>query len=145
MDQPECKTIVDNEAERLALRLGIPHWDLLIECVPLPDDEQGWTRRGNVEIKPEYNKAHIRLNPEAFSIPPDVLKTLRHEMLHVVLSPFDQFLAIIRPVLERNKTVEKMALAAWTQSAEKAVINLERMYRGLVNEDPEPPIAAKEP
>ncbi len=138
MDRSECKAIVEREIEPMMERLGIPHWRLQVSYGPIPSDDPEWETRGEVTVKPNYNQAMIRLNPDAFDDETALLKTLRHELFHVVLTPYDVFIAIVKPLLTPSEAVESMATAAWRNACEQAVINLERMHHGLTERKPEP-------
>lgn len=131
MDRSEVKAVVDREIVALRDALGLNHWSITFSYDPIDSGQANWQMHGNVEIKPEYDKAYVRLNPESFDTPDEVFHTLRHELLHVVLSPYDVYRKVIAPMFEAEPIATKMAEAAWTQSIEQAVIHLERMYRGL--------------
>jgi hypothetical protein len=122
-------------------RLGIPHWGIVCTYEPIPSADDDWQHRADCQIAVNYNKALIRFNPEAFDDEADLVKTIRHELFHIVLSPYDVFLAVVRPLLEPTEVVGEMARAAWTHAIEQGVVNLERMYLGLT--DPPADLAGK--
>jgi hypothetical protein len=66
---------------------------------------------------------------------------LRHELFHVVLSPYDLY---ERAVANAGLTddMDRVLGRVWTHVMEKAVINLERAFHGLTAE---PPVSTTEP
>src|SRR5260370_42055938 len=91
MDRSEVKAIVDAEIGLLMRRLGISHWKVTVSYDPERCDGDGVLKRGECTRLVDYNSAHIRLNPESFDDGVCVLRTLRHELYHIVLSPFDLY------------------------------------------------------
>jgi hypothetical protein len=130
MDRSEVKAIVEREAGPLMERLGIGHWRVKVTYDPSGVDQDGHLQDGECTRLVDYDSAHISLNPESFDDEEGVIRTLRHELFHIVLSPFDLYcgsvdkLDILGPtgvILDR----------VWNHACERAVINLERMFNGL--------------
>src|SRR3954447_2607620 len=91
MDRSEAKAIVEREIEALLRQLGLEHWKIAVSYDPERTDSDGHVKHGECTRLLDYESAHISLNPESFDDQDDVLRTLRHELFHVVLSPFDLF------------------------------------------------------
>lgn len=138
MDRSAVKAIVDREIEPLLRRLGIPHWRITVSYEPAPPDADGRYVAGHVNRRVDYDQAHVTLNPEAFDDESDVLRVLRHELMHVVLSPYDVFLNAVQSTLDGHAAAPALQ-SVWTHCMERAVIHLERMYRGLTDPPPPPP------
>lgn len=129
MDASEVRKLVEEHAPRLRDALGISHWTIAFRYGPLGGDGDFRTL-GRCEAYDEYLKACIRLDPEAFDAPEEVLATLRHELYHVVLAPMD--LAI--NAASRHFPDERASDAirdVWRHQLEATVLALERMYVGL--------------
>lgn len=136
MDRSAVKAIVEREIEGLQLRLGIPHWRIVVDY-DLRRSNEGYTTQGECGWRVDYNKASISLDPDAFDDERETLEVLRHELFHLLLSPFTVFLNTIKPLLRNDRSRSDMAENVWTYASEQAVINLERMYRGLTAPPPE--------
>jgi hypothetical protein len=132
MDRSAVKAIVDREIEPLMDRLGIGHWKIRVNYRPEATDEVGRLRHGECTRLVDYNSAGIVLNPEAFDDEADVLASLRHELFHVVLSPFDLFMQAARAALGDDRSALATLERVWDHAVEKAVINLGRIWYGLV-------------
>lgn len=130
MDRSQVKAIVERELEPLMERLGIPHWNITASYSPLSPDDG---RRVHAEItrNSNYNSAHIDFNPEPTEDEAHLLKVLRHELFHVLLSPYDLYGRAVEALLEDDPVKQKVFDEVLTNSMEQAVINLERMYAGL--------------
>ena len=135
MDRSAVKAIVDREIESLMKRLGIQHWTVAVRYEPEAERPDGQIRRGFCSPNLDYNTAAIQFNPEAFDTEEEVLHVLRHELLHVVLSPYDLYKNALAPVLDTDPAKVEVFAVLWTHVIEKAVINLNRMYLGLTQKD----------
>jgi hypothetical protein len=133
MDRSEAKSIVDREIAGLQEKFGVPHWSLVISFGPLGDN--GVARiKGRCTRQVDYNRAHIELDPEELDDEADVLKTLRHELFHVVLAPFDLYSQAADALAPRDSPAESMLDRLWTHALEQAVIALERLHAGLTSD-----------
>lgn len=130
MDRTVVKAIVDREIGPLMRRLGIRHWGVVVDY-DLRRSADGFEARGECNWHPDYDKAAISLDPDAFADEAEVLEVLRHELFHVVLSPFTVFLNAVKPLTRDDEVKAEMAHSVWDHASEMAVINLERMYLGL--------------
>jgi hypothetical protein len=133
MDRSEVRAIVGREIGPLMQRLGIDHWDVTVSYASSAEDSDGWIEHGRCTRMIDYNKATITLNPESFNDEMAVLKTLRHELFHVVLAPFDLYSSAVDQVIDGDHAAHGLVDRVWTHACEGAVIALERMYRGLTS------------
>lgn len=134
MDRSAVKTIVDREIELLMERLGIPHWKIRVEY-EVEQPSNGRVRNGECEWLVDYNSATVRLNPDSLEDEAHVLKVLRHELFHILLSPYSVAHNVILPLTEADSVKDKMLQSVWTHAMEQAIINLERMYNGFMKGD----------
>lgn len=134
MDLSAVKTIVDRELEPLMARFGIGHWRIVVSYAPTDADEEGWQRRGRCSRMVDYNQAHITLNSDAFEDEADCVKTLRHELLHIVAAPWDIVWNAAWPLVKDDPIKAGLLDSIHTHAMEQAIVNLERMYRGLTDD-----------
>jgi hypothetical protein len=137
MDRSAARAIVDREIQSLPGRLGIPHWDVQIGLDLRGDD--GVSRiAGQCTVDIDRNKAFIEFCPDEIDDEGHLLEVLRHELFHVVLSPFDLFTSAVDEALAGDDAGIRVLKRIRAHAVEKAVINLERMYQGLTKGKPEP-------
>ncbi len=132
MDRSVAQRIIARETGPLMALLGIGHWRI-VTTMDLADDHT----LGQCETLIDYNRATIAFNPALFSDEKSLLKTIRHELFHVVLSPFDLFMETINQI-EALEPLRPALTRLWTHAQEMGVVNLERMFHGLTT-PPEPP------
>jgi hypothetical protein len=127
MDRSAVRAIVERELEPLRERLGLGHWDLDIEYGPIEGGQRGRCSRAA-----DYDRATIELDPEQVEDEADALKVLRHELFHLVHSPFDLYSCAVDNA-GLGKTMDDVLDRVWRHACEKTVINLERLYQGLTS------------
>jgi hypothetical protein len=84
MDKSEIRAIVEEHLPHLKQSLGLNHWVINVEYKKLDDDVSGECR-----ARYPYHRADLKLDPAELHSRAAVLETLRHELLHVVLSPIN--------------------------------------------------------
>jgi hypothetical protein len=131
MDRSDVKAFADRELEPLKRRLGLSQWEIKLSCSCEAADGDGFVKRGECTRLIDYQSAHISLNPEAFEDEESLLKTLRHELFHIVLAPFDLYASLVAAAVEDNTAVRDMLDRVKDHSCELSVINLERMFQNL--------------
>lgn len=130
MDRSEVQKVVDREMPGLMERFGIRHWKVTVTYGPIGDD--GVCRlQGRCTRHVDYNRAHVELDPEEHDDEADLLGTLRHELYHVVLSPFDLYSQAADVLTPKASAEESMLERVWRHAVEQAAINLERLFLGL--------------
>jgi hypothetical protein len=138
MDRSQVKKIVDEHIEGLMGRLGIPHWHIIVSY-DLRSDNGIARIKGRCTRTIDYNKAHIEFDPEECEDEADVLKTLRHELFHIVASPFDLYMQAADQCTEKDSPAEAILNRIFDHAVEKVMINLERMFIGLTDGPAEVP------
>lgn len=128
MDRSAVEAIAAKALGPLMERLAIGHWEITVSC----DFHQDGTL-GDCSRLWDYEKATIRLNPSALADEQAVLETLLHELMHVVLAPFDHYSTAAEAVIGERHVCRPLLDLAWNNSAEKAVLNLIRMYGNLMD------------
>jgi hypothetical protein len=138
MDRSAVKAIVDREIEPLMKRLGIPHWRIVVGYEPESTDDPDRYCRGRNFRLVDYNRARVVLNPEGCDTEEEVLETLRHELEHVVISPFDVYLNAVTAAIPKDSPLAEVLESVWIHAMEQTVVNLNRMYLGLTGGDDGP-------
>jgi hypothetical protein len=138
MDRSAVKAIVDREIEPMMERLGVPHWQIVVSY-DLRDDNGICRTKGRCTRAIDYNKARIEFDPEECEDEADVLKTLRHELFHIVASPFDLYMQAADQCTKEDSPEEAILDRVFDHAVEKVMINLERMFIGLTDKSAESP------
>jgi hypothetical protein len=145
MDRSAVKRVVDENIEPMMARLGIGHWHVVVSY-DLRADNGMCRTKGQCTRAIDYNKAHIELDPEECDDEADVLKTLRHELFHIVASPFDLYVQAADQCTKEDSPEEAILNRVFDHAVEKVMINMERMFNGLTAKPPEsPPVPVSEP
>lgn len=131
MERKDAKKIIDRELVPLMERLGIPHWKVVITLGPIEQRPEcsniiGWCVR-----YPDYNQAEITINFDDIEDETMLMRTLVHELFHIVISPFDVYRDTITQHIEPDSHEGRSECRLFTYVVEQTIINLERMYRGL--------------
>jgi hypothetical protein len=134
LDRSEVKRIVEANIELLMEMTGVSHWEISISYQPREVTDDGMMNAGDCNRAIDYNSAHITLNPEAFDVEDEVLKTLRHELFHVVLSPFDLYTTAVSTIVAGD--AKSILQRVSDHATEKAVKNLERLWYNAVTKRP---------
>jgi hypothetical protein len=140
VDRGQVKAIVDREIEPLMARLGVPHWHVTVSYDLRADDGTCRTN-GRCTRVIDYNQAHIELAPGELDDEAHVLKMLRHELFHIVASPFDLYMQAADQYTKADSPEEAVLRRVFDHAVEQAMINLERMFTGLTSPPDAPPPA----
>jgi hypothetical protein len=149
LDQSAVERIARRELESLMEVLGISHWRITVEY-ELPPDEgdgrhpRGWQTTAECGLNTPYNQATIRIDPGRIDDRDHLIKELRHELFHVLLSPYRLYRHVQAATIREGSPADEQEDRLWDYCDEQAVINLERMYRGLTAGAPQAPPVARE-
>ncbi|HEX2864271.1 MAG TPA: hypothetical protein VHN99_06860 [Deinococcales bacterium] len=127
MTTGEILALVERHQGAFKDALHLSHWHLVLDFDER--DPPKADRAAEVEIQPDYDKATIRFYTQTLAGANErqVLHALRHELLHVVLAPYDVMEDAARAALHGKKA----ALRAFDRTAfyarEQAVICLQRI------------------
>jgi hypothetical protein len=145
VDKSAVKEIVEREIGKYLSMFGIPHWRIKISYEPDAETQEA----GRCTRQYDYNQAWILLNPELLEDEARVLEILRHELYHIVLSPYDLYATAVEDTLGEDHKAAPALERVWRHAMEKTVINLGRMYVGLTESEtargshPTPVVPAK--
>lgn len=120
MDLSEVRSIVNEHLKPIRDALQLQDWHIDTEYLPIGDN-----KAARIRITPRYRKALIQFDPAAQDDRENVLRNLRHELLHLVLAPFTSYsLAVGEFVPEANSNLDDRLYA---DACELTVGNLERI------------------
>ena len=134
MDRSAVAEIVAEHLPRLSAQCGLHHWEITVGYAAEPADDDGSLTRGECTRLVDYHSAHVSLNPDAFADADGVLATLRHELFHIVLAPFDLYTSAVERI-ELPDVAADLLERVRDHAVERAVAGLERMWVGLTATD----------
>lgn len=123
MDKSAVGRVVDAHMRRLMWRLQVQAWK-----VDITYGRPGGGRWvASCERAAPYLRATIELDPDAHADEAAVVESLRHELLHLLLAPFDQYRDLVTCALAPDSPMDEAERGAWRYAVEQTVGNLERM------------------
>lgn len=125
MKKKQAQDLLDRFFDPMRHTLGIGHYQLNLALKRLGLADSGAVG-GMVARRLNYHSADIYLDPENLENPEAFLRTLRHEMIHVLLADFDHFKAMALTAAPEGLARE-MLETTWTHASELTVLNIERM------------------
>lgn len=134
MDKSQAQGIVERHLDSMVRMLGLGHWEVMVTYDLDVATDSAHAIAGRCHPDGDYNQAWIEIDPSRFDDEAALLRLLRHELFHVVLSPFNLFDEVVGAMLQKDRRLAPAADRVWTHAAEKAVINLERMYHALTTQ-----------
>lgn len=117
MDSSAVKAIVDREWQGMARAMGLHRWKIRFDYGSLEDAAE-------CERDLSYYRATIRFDPARAIDEADVLDSLRHELTHLLLAPFDQYRITMAALIRDDSPESRMEDAAWHYACEHAVISV---------------------
>lgn len=128
MDTSYVKAIVEANIAAMVDALCLNHWRI----------EIGYTSTGHDNWKAkcdrsggDYYIAEITIDPAMHDDSTDVLRSLRHELLHLHLAPFDLYRDLMTQHIEEDTPAERQEQRAFTYAVEQMLGNLERMLANI--------------
>lgn len=103
MDKSQCKAIIDGHIKQLRFAMGLQSWKVSFiydHCGGAAKD--GFATRAHVVRRGEYYQASITVDPAEFNTQHEVLKALRHELLHLFHAEFDTYDQVVQRALSEN-------------------------------------------
>jgi len=123
MDESAVIKIVEANLERLMQAVGVPHWTITVNYGPCDSSP---TAAGEVDLTAaSYWRAAITINPYQHSEEKDVIDTLVHELLHVVIAPMELLAQTARQHVQSEAAEEALQVVN-THAVEQTVLALER-------------------
>lgn len=137
MDKSALRKLVNDHCGPLMQDFGLPHWTVTT-FYDLRDWHDGLVTKATCTPRYDYCQATINFDPETFEDGDEkaVLKTLRHELFHIVLSPFNLLRRAAVDFCQNDPVKLGLLDTVWDHVIETGVIHLERMYHGLTHKEP---------
>jgi hypothetical protein len=132
MDRSEVEAFVRRKLPELQRVFGLDRWTILLQFGPR--DLRG---PADCDRDARYDLATIGFDPEKIDDPQELETFIRHELFHIVHSPFDLFWSLATASLD-DADMER-ARRAWSFASEQQVLVLERLYQGLAAHFSTPP------
>lgn len=120
--------IVERALEPMSAALAVPHWriNVTVGRCSNPNHVASCSRQA------EYYQAQIIIDPDKAEDEDDVLNSLRHELLHVVLGDVDLMFDAMR---DEDGHVSVHQHRMWEFAVERMVATLEKLLHNLRDED----------
>jgi hypothetical protein len=143
LDRSAVKAIVEAHIDEYKEILGIAHWHVTVG-LDLRDSDAKATVSGECTWYIDYERAAIRLDPDALDSEEEVLEVLRHELFHILLAPFSIFWGAVEPLFKGNATTRATLHSVRIHAVERCLINIERLYGNLTRKE-DPPCSTPSP
>jgi hypothetical protein len=125
MDRSRVRKIVEKRLPAMQERFGLGRWKVRLEFVP----REGHGDSADVSRNTSYNLATIGFDPELQEDEAQVVRDLRHELIHLVLGPIDVLWAQLTVGLEGDRL--EAATRAWRYAIEQTVLNVEALLDNI--------------
>jgi hypothetical protein len=124
VDASEVKRIVEANMRPMSEALGVHHWFFNIDYHSTGNENWKASCSRNID----YHHAHIIIDPAHCHSEKDVLESLRHEMLHVILAPFDLYRDLVTQHIQEDSVEARQERRAFNYAVEQMVLRLEKMF-----------------
>lgn len=94
MDRSEVKNIVDEHIRFMIWDLQLQKWE--IECSFDPEEDN---IKASCKAEPAYMHALINIDPTKHNVEEDVLRSLRHELIHIFDSPYETYRKMVGQII----------------------------------------------
>ena len=133
MDQSKVREIVFAHAEELVEAFGLRGWTLRFEFDTSGNDGDS-VESGSCVRWIDYQLATIKINSAAYDDGDEaaVLRTLRHELFHVVEASNLVFFQTVMAIHDGDAKVVAMLESIKSHVSERNVMALEQMYQGVM-------------
>ena len=114
--------------EPMSQALHVAHWDIKLEVKHIASKEGA---AAQVFMDNDYHKARIVIDHRECDSEADVCRYLRHELIHLLLGPFDLYADTTREALkgvDGASSLLDVDHRVFTHAVEQAVLNLERVF-----------------
>ena len=126
MPADQVKAIAKAYLEPMSQALHVSHWKITLKVEKIKDSAAA---AAQVFMTSDYDIATIVIDPTQCNSEEEVVRFLRHELIHLLLAPFDLHSETVREVIRQSETPDP-GLAAearvFTFAVERMVLNIER-------------------
>ena len=125
LDLSVIKETVDKNINRLIKEFGLSSWRIDVVYTTL----NGLRAEIEIGVLGSYERAEIRFDIMSFTTVEQIVETLQHELLHIVIFPFEQYSRTIDEVIPKN--VKTLDQELWRHQSEQMIRNLEKLVSAL--------------
>lgn len=123
LEVSQVRALVEAHMPRMVQQFQLNDWWIYTKYEQLSDVD--W--RGQVDLgQADYKRATIRFNVLFLDSDEDVLRVLRHELLHLLLAPFEIYDDVVYQYVHEDAVATKVRSRMRTHALEMIVGNLER-------------------
>lgn len=123
VDRAEARAVVDATIQDVLFMLRLCDWGVVIEWGHYEDV------RGICWAHPKYRRATIRIDNDNSSDLDDLLRCVRHELLHIMHASWQTYRAAVSQAMTAQE--DRITDELFQLAAEETVGNLERMLDAL--------------
>lgn len=130
MKERECRRLVRKHMLNMMRALGVSGWTVDVTYGEIDNEgaPKGFSNQMEASVNYRYEKAMIGMNPAKIRDEKEFLQCIRHELVHIALSPFTAYDNYLRKYVgEQPSGVWDAIEEAWQEHVERAVLNVERM------------------
>lgn len=124
MDKSTAKLIIDDRLKPMRNAMQLNQWTIDVVWGHI-DGEAGGQVKGQCTADPKYMRASIELDPESHADEADLLRTLRHELLHIFHAEYQLYRRQVGHVVS-DTTFDGLD-EAYQQASERTVWMMEQM------------------
>ena len=130
MTKAEARRIVCENLIDMMRALGISAWRIDVSYVDLNrEDRDGFKRQMSTNMQPRYEHALIKIDPDSIDTDKYLLHCLRHELIHIMLSPFWSYDDDVRQMMPPLDSMSIRTLDQFYHNRfEALVLCVERMF-----------------
>ena len=121
----EAEKALESESRRLARLLGLSHWDIAVALGRCDPDAMA-----EIQINEELSYASITIDHFKHSSVKEMLGSLRHEFLHILISPMYMYVEVLA---EANPEGVRLMPELWERLEESVILQLEKTDIGRSN------------
>lgn len=132
LTEAEVRTFVDRHIGPMARVMGVAHWEIGVSYGPACRPEF----KADVVRELDYQQLTITIDPEHCDDEQSVVRTLIHELSHVLLAPFQLYRDMMTQHVRPGTVEHRREARLWHHVEETIVVNIERMHAMLTFENP---------
>lgn len=126
----EAELLLRRELGRLLKALGLSHFSIDLVVGRCSDN----SNQAESSVMDEYQRGQVTVDPAKHDDAEELTESLRHELQHFLIAPFDHVQEQVMAYLEDDKAAARAIGEAFRVAKERTVRNLERTDMGLEND-----------
>lgn len=126
MTSADIEAIISAIAPDMAQDLGLEPWRVNFSSGATAQPH--WV--ADSTINSPYQRAGLRFENRKHNTREEVIDSVRHELVHVVLAEMTHYREVVRATLRDNTSEDAMERRVWTFALERTTYNVERALDG---------------